>query len=154
VVALSVVVERPLVAVRGDHERDVQALRGSLVGLRLVEAVRRGLVLTLRLQDGDRHGLGVRRDLDLECVVRATVGLASGLAVDDLDRAGVSSRRIRSSVQPRAYSEGSISCVRVSASLRAMRTNVKQTARAWSSGIDALMEVPSHLDAPQTSQDC
>jgi hypothetical protein len=48
------------VAVRGDHERDVQALRGSLVGLRLVEAVGRGLVLALRLQDGDRNGLGVR----------------------------------------------------------------------------------------------
>jgi hypothetical protein len=82
----AVVVERPLVAIRGDHERDVQSLRRSPVGLRLVEAVRRGLVLALRLQDGNRHGLGVRGDLDPECVVRPAVGLATGLAIDDLDR--------------------------------------------------------------------
>ena len=80
----------PLVAVRAEDERDVQAGRAPrvLAGvlLRLVEPARGCRVRPLRLHDRDRDWLRVRRDLDPERVVRPPGPGAPRPPVHDLDR--------------------------------------------------------------------
>ena len=83
------VVFDPLVAVRAVDERDVEARRAGRIRpgvlLRLVQSARGSRVRPLRLHDGDRHGLRVRRHLDLQGVVRATGPRAPRPPVHDLD---------------------------------------------------------------------
>ena len=106
------------VAVGGEDEGDVEALAGG-VELGLLKAVGRRQVLGLGLDEGHGDRLGVRVDLDAQGVVDASLRPACRAVPSMTSMApAVSSRRIRSSVQPRAWMAGSISLARVSASGR------------------------------------
>ncbi len=73
-------------AIRREDERHVEPLRGR-VELRLLEAVGRGEMSRLGLDQRHRHALGAGVDLGAKDVVGPSLRPASGLAVDDLDRA-------------------------------------------------------------------
>jgi len=83
--ARAAVEEDPQVPVGRDHERHVEPLAGE-VALRLVEPVRRVLVLALRLEHRHRHRLVARVRPHAQRVVRAPDRAPPGPPVHDLDR--------------------------------------------------------------------
>ena len=58
------------------------------VGFALLQAVGGRQIFGLGLNQRERDGLGVDRDLDAQGVIDAATRAAAGLTADDLDRAG------------------------------------------------------------------
>jgi hypothetical protein len=73
------------VAIRGEHELDVEPAAGR-IGFGLLEAVSGLEMLGLRLDEGHGHGLARLVHSDTQGVVHAPLGAASCLPFDDLDR--------------------------------------------------------------------
>ena len=73
-------------AVAAEHERHVQAF-GIGVGFRLLQTVAGRQVLGFGFQDGDGDGLRIGLHDQAQGIVGASLWLAAGLAVDDLDSA-------------------------------------------------------------------